>query len=213
MDLSRSESEKRDIESQERNREFRTLLAEFGEGRATVEEICLRLFAERGLLVYANSILHNERDAEDICQAVILKLGTRLVALGPSGLKGSRFQEGGLSYVYKAIYRKAVDQLRIRKKSGQATDDLLRRLTEQGPPSYRAFARWLLDEVDSEDRRLISLRFWKGLRWRAVAQHLGCSEDAARQRWSAHLRPDLEQKLNAIGVEGSWDCTDAAFLL
>lgn len=106
------------------------------------------------------------------------------------------------SWAFKAIYRIAMDQHRLRRRVVGLVDSLRRREAHLGPDAIDRIVVWQeVDRLSERQRKVIYLRYRAGLRFEEIGQVLGVSASAARShaaQATATLRKRLAEPVNSI---------------
>jgi RNA polymerase sigma factor (sigma-70 family) len=154
-------------------------------------------------LVYSAALrqVRSPQLAEEVCQAVFLRLAGYAATLNPDTIL--------TAWLYQVTRHAAVDVVR-REARRQAREQIAFQMSDMNDPS----ASWthiepLLDEamesLDSPDRTAILLRYFENKSLREVGEALGASEDAAQKRVSRaleRLREFFSGRKVAIGASG-----------
>jgi RNA polymerase sigma factor (sigma-70 family) len=142
---------------------------------------------------YVQIRVHNREDAEDITSGVFRKFLIGMDRFDPS--RGSV-----MTWVVTMARNAVIDHYRRTRPSAgevESLDDATAASLADGRPSpLRAMivdeeiarVRRFLDRQPAEIREMFSLRFEQGLRVREVAEVMGLSPDAAKQRFSRAFR-------------------------
>ena len=142
--------------------------------------------------------LSRREDAEDVVAQVFWSLLEGLARIDPR--RGTV-----LGYALSAARRAVIDRLRLDSRAGEDLDALP--LADPAPSPLEqtisaealAAVRAAVAELPAETRELVQLRFVDGLRFAEIAQVLGISEVAIRQRVSRTVR-ELRARLSAHAV-------------
>lgn len=106
------------------------------------------------------------------------------------------------SWAFKAIYRIAMDQHRLRRRIAGVVDSLRRRDVQPGPDAADRIAVWHeVDRLPDRQRTVIYLRYRADLRFEEIGQVLGVSASAARShaaQATATLRTRLAEPVGSI---------------
>jgi RNA polymerase sigma-70 factor (ECF subfamily) len=106
------------------------------------------------------------------------------------------------SWVFKAIYRIAMDQHRLRRRLVGVIESLRRRDVRPGPDAADRIAVWHeVDRLPERQRTVIYLRYRADLRYEEIGQVLGISASAARShstQATATLRTRLADPNDSI---------------
>jgi len=142
---------------------------------------------------YVQIRVHNREDAEDVTSNVFRNFLTRLDSFDAS--RGSV-----MTWIVTMARNAVIDHYR---RKGPATEDAERlsdaaadTLADRRPSPLQAMigneeierVRRFLDRQPAEIREMFSLRFDQGLRVREVAEVMGLSPDAAKQRFGRTFR-------------------------
>lgn len=148
---------------------------------------------------YIQIRVHNREESEDICSNVFRNFLLRLDSFDPK--RGSV-----MTWVVIMARNAVIDHYRRRRPDSEGTERLSRNLADtladERPGPLQAIinneeierVRRLLDRQPAEIREMFSLRFDQGLRVREVAEVMGLSPDAAKQRF-ARAFCKLQQEL------------------
>lgn len=150
---------------------------------------------------YLAARLRPREDAEDLCSQIFLRWLQRLEQYDAN--RGSVY-----SWTMQMTRNALIDQLRARREFA-SMEDVADQLvaTDPGPLDQllEDEDRLLLDGVlahhSPEVREMFSLRFADGMQYAEIAQVLGLSEDAVKQRFSRLLR-QLREQLEPRTAEG-----------
>ncbi len=130
----------------------------------------------RGLLAYAWGMLRDRQMAEDIVQECFLQLARNADRIEP--------RRGVSGWLYRVARNRAIDLLRRQQfeiasemvgEQDQARDEVLSRspAREMEQAEELAELERVLNALETEDRDILMLRFYGGLRHREIAQTLG----------------------------------------
>jgi RNA polymerase sigma-70 factor (ECF subfamily) len=130
------------------------------------------------LLYYLRRILGTGGQAEDVLQAVWLKVVRKIGSL--------REPRAVRTWMYRIAHNEAVQQLR---KSGREIsmgeqEEILQAVAEEEdpPPLDTARIHAALDEISPEHRAVLTLRFLDDLSYEQIASVVGCSLGTVRSR-------------------------------
>ena len=150
------------------------------------------------LVTYAQRVLKDRDEAEDVVQEVLLKL-SRARLRDPQAARG---------WLFAATYRQAVDRLRSRERRGRAMRGLA--LTSPGARTSAGAgvacdlelrdearrARLTLAELDDPYRTALRLRYLEGLGFPEIAARMSTLERTART-WVGRGLTRLRRRLDA----------------
>jgi RNA polymerase sigma-70 factor (ECF subfamily) len=165
------------------------------------EDAFKRLYRELFMPVarYIQIRVHNREEAEDICANVFRNFLLHLDSFDPK--RGSV-----MTWVVTMARNAVIDHYRRARPGCEGMECLSRNLTDtladEQPGPLQAIinneeierVRRLLDRQPAEIREMFSLRFDQGLRVREVAEVMGLSPDAVKQRFARTFRK-LQQEL------------------
>lgn len=147
------------------------------------------------LTAYAQRILGDSGEAEDVFQEVLLRAGS---ARGPAG-EGAALA----GWLYAVCYRLAVDRLRSRKRASRLASRCVARAEAADPAALAARretaarAEEALHRLAEPYRTALALRYLEGLDYPEVALRMGALERTARTwvgRGLAALRDEMREK-------------------
>ncbi|UCG51923.1 MAG: sigma-70 family RNA polymerase sigma factor [Candidatus Latescibacterota bacterium] len=190
-----------DLQKEIRDRRQRILLRLAVRGS---EDAFRRLYRELFMPVsrYIQIRVHNREEAEDICANVFRNFLLHLDSFDPT--RGSV-----MTWIVTMARNAVIDHYRHTRPGCEGTERLCRNLTDtldtladEQPGPLQAIinneeierVRRLLDRQPAEIREMFSLRFDQGLRVREIAEVMGLSPDAVKQRFARTFRK-LQQEL------------------
>ena len=92
------------------------------------------------------------------------------------------------AWVLTIAHRKALDQFRARKRRPLPVEELPEQAVSAGSPNGRSEVWSVARELPAKQREALLYRFAADLPYADVAEALGCTEEAARQRVSDAVR-------------------------
>lgn len=156
---------------------------------------------QRTLYSVCTRYLGNERDADDVCQEIMLK-----VLYGLKKFEGkSKFK----TWLYSITYNECTTQYRKERRKRRLQDALslnpLEEASEEAAPMLKedsSLDRWLLD-VNPIDKEIIILRFVAELEFQEIANimHLGLS--ATKMRYKRAI-DKLKENFSDAGLSNSY---------
>jgi RNA polymerase sigma-70 factor (ECF subfamily) len=161
------------------------------------EDAFKRLYRElyAPVAAYIQSRVRNVEDAEDICSNVFKSFLLRLDAF--DGSRGSV-----MTWVVAMARNAVIDHYRRTHRTDERAEDLIDTLADRRPTPLQEMigdeemdrVRRVLARQSAETREMFALRFEQGLRVREVAEVMGLSPDAAKQRFARAFHK-LQQEL------------------
>lgn len=147
----------------------------------------------RGLMLrVANSILHNEQDAEDAVHQAFLAILNNLDKISEIGCPETR------SYIVIIVERKSIDMLRSRKKVVNIDDDETELGVEVPLPGDSPLAD-ALSKLPPRYREVLLLRFDNGYSTKEIAALLGMERSAVQKMiWRA--KDALEKRMREDAI-------------
>ncbi len=177
-----------DLRRNLRDQRHRVLLALARRGN---EDAFRRLYRELfgPVSAYVGRRVPNREDAEDVTALVFSRFVHRLD--GYDADRGSV-----MTWVLTMARTAVIDQHRRRRPAAEPVDELADRLAGPGPGPLQECVRdedlrrvrRLLERQPDDIREMFALRFEQGLRVHEVAEVMGLSPDAAKQRFARALR-------------------------
>jgi RNA polymerase sigma-70 factor (ECF subfamily) len=177
-----------DLRRKVRDKRQQVLLALARRGN---EDAFRRLYGELYLPVssYVRRRVAVAEDAEDIIAGVFHRFLQRLDSF--DGQKGSV-----MTWVVTMARNAVIDHLRRERPAAASVEDLADQLAGAHPDPLQTLVaseelrqvQRLVARQPAEIREMFALRFEQGLRVREVAQIVGLSEEAAKQRFARTLR-------------------------
>ena len=153
----------------------------------------------QALYAFALDLTRNEADTRDILQDLFIK-----VAHQPGILKGVRQVR---AYLLRLIHNAAIDMMRRRATRAKYADGAANDAPEVFAPSNDAdedcFRRALseaLAELPIEQRTVVHLRLWEGMKFEEVADLLGLSLNTTASRYRYGM-DKLRQRLRPLYSE------------
>jgi RNA polymerase sigma-70 factor (ECF subfamily) len=154
------------------------------------------------LVRYATTLTRNQHDAEDVVQAVLVRVGAEPELLAAA--------ECSWAYLLRMTRNEALGLLRRRRRgeypeafeSRVGTADLLiRRQVDELERQETHRVVWLaLREIPEEQAEVVVLRIWEGMTLLEISQLLDVSPNTVASRYQYALQK-LEQKLIKLGKE------------
>lgn len=177
--------------------------------RAGSERAFRRLYGELygPVMGYLAARLASREDAEDLCSVIFMRFLRRLDRFDPD--RGSV-----LGWILAMARHATIDHYRAQRPTESRNLSLEESAAEIEAPDSDALQLLIDDESaqllhgvlraeSAELREMFSLRFAQGLRYAEIAQHMGLSESAVKQRFSRtmrELRRKLERQRNKGGA-------------
>jgi RNA polymerase sigma-70 factor (ECF subfamily) len=165
---------------------------------------------ERPLFRFAYRLLDRRDDARDVCQETFLRILD----------KSDRFREGARfsTWMYQIALNLCRDHLRRKRRwsaivrtendSSYATADRLESIPGTADPSIdlesrerRAALTRAMEDIPPEQREVLILKEFEGLKFREIAVILGCPESTVKSRMYYGLT-GLRSALVRQGIEG-----------
>jgi RNA polymerase sigma-70 factor, ECF subfamily len=163
------------------------------------EETVLGLYERHGpaLLLFARGLAPDHGAAEDIVQAIFLRL-----------LTGSYVIEGNAAaYLYRAVRNEASNDRRSRSREEPlGNEDRWFRPGERIGPSEISALQEALAALPELQREVVIMRIWSGMTLEEVADATGVSINTAASRY----RYGLEKLRNEMGVRGRSERTGSS---
>ena len=162
------------------------LLARFRTGDADALALLYARY-ERPIYLFLLGMLRRPHDAEDALQETFIQALRKSEAVAGETLRG---------WLFAVAHQQAVlAKRRAKRVPSVAADELLRGLLGADDPvnAYESaeradLLRGLLDELPAVQQAVIRLRVFEGLRFREVAERLGCPLNTALARMHEGLK-------------------------
>lgn len=151
---------------------------------------------ERPLLKYAVSLTGRRAIAEELVQEVFLQLHKHWDSV-----------DNPRAWLFRSVRNRAYNHHRDNRKEILTEEDPLHQ-HDQTPEvelqrmEAAGFLRLLLSELDSEDRKIIELKYYDDLKYQEIADQVGISVGNVGYRLH-HIMKDLASQLQKIGIDGS----------
>ncbi|MDP8231377.1 MAG: RNA polymerase sigma factor [Candidatus Zophobacter franzmannii] len=145
---------------------------------------------------YLLKFVRQREDAEDLTQSVFLSFYFKM----------SDVEDGReLSYLYRAAHNQAINHLKKSKKTSSAPDFLLENLNAPEEENYmhQEIVKLAVKQLPAKLAVVIELQYYEGLRYKKIAEQLGCSVKAVESklvRAKKQLRKIIEREISFSDV-------------
>ena len=160
------------------------LVARLRSGQASAGQELVQRHS-RGLLRYLQRLIGNDELAEELHQQTWLSVLDHLDRFDPTASGG-----GFKAWVYRIATNKANDYWRFRSRERTAKDGLRLVLEQEGPDASASLQvseqaeklRAAIRRLPENQRQVLLLRYYSGLKFVEIAQTLGCPLNTALGR-------------------------------
>jgi RNA polymerase sigma-70 factor, ECF subfamily len=157
-----------------------------------------RLYDEhaQALYAFALDLTRNEADTKDVLQQLFIRLARK-----PSVLDGVRNVR---AYLLRLTHNAAVDQMRRRSTHGKYAEEYVRERPEifeasddSDEQTFREALSIALGELPPDQRAVVHLRLWEGMKFEEIADLLEISLNTAASRYRYGI-DKLRQRLRPL---------------